>query len=1229
MSASESKTNNPRPKTAVVITTCDRLPLLAERSLPSVLAQTHKPDIIVVVDGSAAEGRAGNGEYVKSLNLPGCEISYLVNDRSESASGSWNTAIDFLVGEVDDPQQLFVAILDDDDSWAPTYLERCFNAVCARNLDMVAADLYRIEAVDGQPIPIEAPEQLCVDDFLTGNPGIQGSNLFVRLSVLLAAGGFDEEIKSTTDRDLCIRIAELGSIKYRRRAVPLVNHFAEPERARLSRRGSKVKIAGLTAFWRKYVGRMTEEQRRMFREHATRRFDWEPPHDAAAISLSAGRSAGNSINKSADNAADKSTRALVLGLVIEDAFPHEFLEAVQRLLRDETVVGLHIVLLERRGRDARAGAKDRAIAALRDAGAISDAGATSSVMDQVAASLRDAGAGCYRFSFERQCQDLEKGLFDDDFPKRERFSSRLCRDLLLDYCKRIAVKLAGADIRIAHNPKTGTQPPAGDHVDGILGWLWAAHEPVYEMRRRAAPKRNDASGPATKTAPTAAANLFDDWIQSERRVTAEHRIRSKFKPEKLRLLGHGSESVVFTDEHTVYKCIDYWKTRMPLTQIRFLQDNVGRWDYPGLYPLRKVTNEGTWTILTYDFEPSVPYEGGHESDLVRLMESCHAAGIVCNNIHPKNLVVTKANGVKLIDYGSEIRPWIPIGFELMARRMFLTCNHADHPQLETLMRRVLSTHRLDEMDGYPEFREKIKGDWGFNFSVPTPVAKIDKAPHHPPFALCVGVISSDPAMLGPFLRGIASLESVPCIKTVQTLVLYNGGPKSQMDAVIQDARRGGMNVAVIDEAQQRHDASGGASGDAFPGAFGTKYRERPDGQVEIARARTMLQRYLGALLSIDKGAIGWVLDDDMRVDGRAGAYLPWLPEYRARGVDVLLGAYEGYSPNPPLNGLRVQLVDILHNFHWLQGLDQSAVLPDRGAENTAQRARYPDYYYDLARGDTGHLETPHWLVPATMGETVREAGCRLQACAVGVLSGYPMTRPVIAQPPRKPLEATRDSVNRGGCTFIMDHRALSLTPNLITTVKDREARRSDMVWAIVNRHCRDMTVRAVQFPVNHLGRAQTTPDFNRKPNLNIDKLQSEIIGSSLYAAKTEFLLRHPHHSLEFSRDEAETVCGLANRHLERRLRNLEKCWHRIMGLREAIRQQAANGEFGDMLEYLDDMITWPKLEQIRSGVGTHDRGKVVDFLLSLRATADDYAAASVDIDFILFQLGLNKSAAAE
>src|SRR5438477_8694013 len=59
---------------------------------------------------------------------------------------------------------------------------------------------------------------------LVGNPHIQGSNLFVRLNALLEAGAFDESLASTTDRDLCIRLADLGWAPL---ASPTVRHHAE------------------------------------------------------------------------------------------------------------------------------------------------------------------------------------------------------------------------------------------------------------------------------------------------------------------------------------------------------------------------------------------------------------------------------------------------------------------------------------------------------------------------------------------------------------------------------------------------------------------------------------------------------------------------------------------------------------------------------------------------------------------------------------------------------------------------------------------------------------------------------------------------------------------------------------------------------------------------------------------------------------------------------------------
>jgi len=261
------------PQLAVIIATNDRCRLLSERSLSSVTAQTRIPDILVVVDDSALGARIANAELVASLTLPGCDVAYIENKRSRGASGSWNSAIDFLMDKVADPDHVFVAVLDDDDSWSPTYLDICFTAACDGQLDMVAADMRRFESVDGQPMLCEGPAELRADDFLTGNPGIQGSNLFVRLSVILAAGGFDEALQSTTDRDLCIRIADLGTVRYGRLPDALVDHFAGPDRSRLSTRGSSAKLDGLTAFWRKYVGRMTADQRRAFSTRARTLFD--------------------------------------------------------------------------------------------------------------------------------------------------------------------------------------------------------------------------------------------------------------------------------------------------------------------------------------------------------------------------------------------------------------------------------------------------------------------------------------------------------------------------------------------------------------------------------------------------------------------------------------------------------------------------------------------------------------------------------------------------------------------------------------------------------------------------------------------------------------------------------------------------------------------------------------------------------------------------------------------
>jgi len=1154
---------HPPPKIAVVIATCNRFRMLAERSLPSVTVQTRCPDILVVVDDSTPSAKHANAELVGSLPLDDCEVVYLENDRTAGASGAWNTALDFLVGKVDEPSRIFVAILDDDDAWASGYLEQCVTAAEDNDLDMVACGLCRIESDTSVPLVSEAPELLRAQDFLTGNPGIQGSNLFVRLSVLLAAGGFDEVLRSTTDRDLCIRIAELGTVRYGRLSGALVDHYADSDRARLSTRGSGAKLEGLPAFWRKYVGRMTPHQRQVFLDRAATLFGWCPPSDIP-------------VTLRCDDAPKK---ALVLGLFADNDRPGDLLEVVRELAgwRDDTVVGLDIVLFER---GLRRGER--------------------AVIDEATALLRDAGAGCFRFSIDHLNEDVVNTLHAHPGPPSGS-PAESHREMLLACCARVAGRRTGTEVWLAEGSQRNGRTPRGTRAMDVLRWLGAT--------------RADNGQLATPNVAPAVVDALDRWTQLERVATAEHRVRRRFSLGQVRLLGCGSEAVVFTDECTVYKCIDYWKTRMPQSQLDFLQGQVGRWaDAPGLYALRNVIEDGPWAVLTYDYETSSPYEGGHDADLLRLLSGCHDVGVVCNNVHPKNLVVTQS-GVKLIDYGSDIRPWTPLGFEHMARRAFLACRHAAHPDLPSLMRLALIDDQLPEMAGYSDFRAQLGEASNRPGPRRTATDSFGEAPLHPPLRLYVGVITSNPTMLRPLLDGLVSLGSSGSLRGLAALVLDNGSPPQELDAVVRRARREGLDVAVIDEARQRHDAAAGGFGDAL--------RYRPQGQVGIAMARTMLQRYLGAVLGADTGSFGWILDDDMRVDARARAYLPWLPAFRAQGTDVLIGAYEGSSPNPPLNGLRVHLVDLLHNLHWLRNLPDEMVLPDRTPENAGLRARFPDYYYDLSRKHTGHLEMPHWLEPAAPGETVREAYARLLNGAVGLLNGDPLTRPIIASPQSDPLASAKDSVNRGGCTFILNHRALSETPNTITTIRGREARRSDMVWAIVNRQYRRLRIQAVAFPIHHVGRV------NVAPSLNVEKVQGEIVGSTLYAGLTEFLRARPHHQLDFSREETDVVCGLADRHLARRWQMLEQSFHRIAGLREALRGLARPGELCDLVGYLYEWFTPESFGRLRSGVASHERGEVRDFLGSLRAVADDYALASVNIDFIQGQLGGGRAAFGE
>ncbi|MDP2609631.1 glycosyltransferase family A protein [Oceanobacter sp. 1_MG-2023] len=1108
-------------KIVAIIATCNRPELLKSRALASIANQTITPDYLVVCDDSEPENKVINRSVVDSISLSGCSVFYLQNHRSNGASGCWNSAVDLVLREFENSPDIVLAFLDDDDSWSPDYLETCQNVMTSSQQDMVAAGIQRIEGKPNTPVSSFAPEKLEPDLFLIGNPGIQGSNLFLKLNLFLKAGCFDESLSSATDRDLCIRIADLGGIRYS--AVPriLVQHYAEPYRPRLSTKGSDEKLNGLTSFWQKYSGRMTQSQQLQFYQRANSLFDWQRP------SIN---------NETLTPQPVQPPVVLGISLGVENS---SLQTLVNKLIefRNKQLIGLDIVFLGENH--------------------VSNDSVQNSIQ-----TLRENGLGC--FLLDR---------FSSDF-----FEDYSDLDALSYCCLQISEARPGSETWLLE-VSDASQPPDEFNTISALFQRYGAKK-IYQ------------SSLPSKIADSPESNLleFRQRIHQQRIESAKYRVSSYFSAGELTLLGCGSEAVVFTDQKTIFKCIDYWKTRIPEAQLNFLKSQGGTWgDTPGLYALESVLADGPWILITYPYEKSVPYKGGHENDLIRFMDGCSRAGIVCNNVHPKNLVMTES-GVKLIDYGSDIRPWSLLGFEHMARRAFLACYHADHRDLKRLMCQALVTSELPEMKGYPEFRQKLD----FPFDAIRYPAKFDIVEPCHKFVLIVGIISSEPDVLLPLLQSLVHLKACNSIASLKVLLLDNYCPTASLESVTHQLQSKNMDLAVITPSQ--------FEADAHAGLFGSNLKIRLGTQQSIAVSRTMIQRYMGLEMNKNPGAISWLLDDDMRVDARALQYLPWLPAFRDNGVDVLLGAYEGASPNPPLNGLRVQLMDIVHNLQWLNKLPQNIALPNRAAENENTREQFPDYYYDLSRKHSAHLENPMWLEPVYDHETVAEARARLIAGATGILNGDPLTRGIVARLCKNPIIEAAESVNRGGCTFVLNPDALNLTPNTILQIEGRDARRSDMIWAVVNRHYRGMNIKAVSFPVQHIGRINVTP------SVNADKVLAEVVGSALYAGLTSFLKEHSNHRLRFTDLEIEQICELSTASMSQRLELLKISMMRIQGLTETLHHIDTSNELSELHQYLKDDFSTENILTIISWARKLSKADIQTFLAHLTLEADDYAA---------------------
>ncbi len=403
-----------------LLATRGRFDLLALRALPSILAQSRLPDrILVVVDQSPSvppdDALTEQARQLRALCRGKVRLTVMRNRRTPArASGAWNTGLDQLHRDHRQPDLVFVAVLDDDDAWEPNHLANCLDGAIAGDLNMVASGLIRHSLTDDAGHPHAIPSHLDPEELFVRGQHIQGSNLFVRLDLLLLAGGFDERLPSCTDRDLCLRLARLPELRFGSVQTHTVHHYADARADRLTTPGSATKLEGLTRFLRKHSDAFPEDVVAAAEERARTLFGWQPttpPHPVATV---------------VPPAAPTEPLGFVVGFVTDSQVPGHVNGLLDDLLRLQAQPGCSSLLV-----------------VVVENGPLPEPTARS--LPNLLDGYKAKGLAIEWVSIERQRADWEQGLLvDSPDPTRNRLPIAVTRTILNTYVGRAALQRPGS-----------------------------------------------------------------------------------------------------------------------------------------------------------------------------------------------------------------------------------------------------------------------------------------------------------------------------------------------------------------------------------------------------------------------------------------------------------------------------------------------------------------------------------------------------------------------------------------------------------------------------------------------------------------------------------------------------------------------------------------------------------------------------------------------------------------
>ncbi len=732
-----------KPLVYVIIATAfKRSQWVIERSLRSVYLQEgvdRKSIQIVIVDDNEGDVEiALINEGIKtlreSLNLSLNEFPTRVikNSRTKhmSGTGAWNTGI--ILAHQESPDCI-VSILDDDDEYTPDHIAACLEVT--NNKQSIAAVFQELiwKWPDGNiwEFPLSLSD-ITPENFYKANPGIQGSNLFVKASMLIACGAFDESFESTTDRDLMIRLLwHLISIQPEKwqQTIALINkpsviHYCH-SMDRVTTNHSK-KQNGLNRFYEKYKKHFTESDYQKSLKRASLLFKYPGcnPKEECIVLLMAMHNNMDTVEKALHSVlCQKATERPLYILVSDDNSTDESRNVVEQLSKSFPNIFLYSNQFNNVAQN-RNWLQQKASELFHECVLIGRLDADDILADHDILQRIEALWDKTHFDVLLMAN---RQYVNNDFTG---YINRPHEDLkqipsLLERVKQMSdgvweAELPSCNVFLkpqAAIPYSATKS-AEDHRN-LIDYLLCSDELSIHIKadwiycNYSIDKHFNSTEQEKFRKQKARKDLYK-YTQSEAekilRKQKALKLLQKWKPGSYSYLGAGFAGVVFHDGQWVYK------VHLPLSANNFNEvDNIlflksklelfsGRKHF---YELRELTLVDDVYILVYPYEQSKPVENLTREDMVSFLAEMWQMKVLCRSITKGNNFVRVNGIIKLIDY--EIETYNDNLFLNTAARAFIQLDEFSIQQISTfkLRRSTINNFTLPELEGFDDFVKEI------------------------------------------------------------------------------------------------------------------------------------------------------------------------------------------------------------------------------------------------------------------------------------------------------------------------------------------------------------------------------------------------------------------------------------------------------------------------------------------------------------------------------------------